>query len=225
MARPKKPMPSCVTETIINGNNVLIRPCPICNKDIQYIGISSRWNINVAIKRNTVCNSCNEGRFHLNKTSWNKGIPMSHEAKLKNSLAKKDKHIHSSEYKDWLRECGNFSKRGKDSLIIQTLLKKQKISYTEYLNRMKDFKRYKRECLLITNRNDVSQLLNFNKRGKSGVAGAYHLDHIISIKEGFDNGIIPALIGNINNLQFIPWEENIQKALTYKKQGFNGHIK
>jgi hypothetical protein len=150
---------------------------------------------------------------------------MSQEAKLKNSRVKKDKKIHSTEYKDWLRNQGAFSKRGKDSLVIQTLLKKQKISYTDYLNRMKDFKRYKRECLLITNRNNVSQLSNFNKRGKAGVPGAYHLDHIISIKEGFDTGILPMIIGNINNLQFIPWEENIQKALTYKKQGFNGHIK
>jgi len=69
-------------------------------------------------------------------------------------------------------------------------------------------------CLVnyYTNKNDLSVLENYNKkRGLSGVVGAYQLDHVISIKDGYDNNIKPEVIGSIDNLQFITWEENRSK--------------
>ena len=54
-------------------------------------------------------------------------------------------------------------------------------------------------------------MLNYDKRGVSGVEGNYHLDHKYSILEGYKNNISPEVIGNIKNLKFIPWEENIKK--------------
>lgn len=56
---------------------------------------------------------------------------------------------------------------------------------------------------------------NYNLRGMSGVEGAYQLDHIIPIKYGFDNNICPSVIGGINNLQLLPWKENISKGCKY----------
>lgn len=41
--------------------------------------------------------------------------------------------------------------------------------------------------------------------------GNFHLDYKYSILEGYKNNISPEIIGNIKNLEFIPWEENIKK--------------
>lgn len=47
--------------------------------------------------------------------------------------------------------------------------------------------------------------------GRAGTDGAYHLDHIVSVKYGFLNEIPPELISHHTNLQMLPWEENITK--------------
>ncbi len=51
-------------------------------------------------------------------------------------------------------------------------------------------------------------LENFDKRGWKN----YHLDHIYSISAGFYNNIPPELIGNIKNLRFIHYKENLDKG-------------
>jgi hypothetical protein len=79
------------------------------------------------------------------------------------------------------------------------------------LNISDDYKKYKNDVTKITRQQSINQLLNYEKRGNSGVEGAYHLDHKYSIVEGFKNGISPEIIGGIKNLEFIPWKENITK--------------
>jgi hypothetical protein len=85
------------------------------------------------------------------------------------------------------------------------------ISYEDFLKNLNDFKKYKRKVVSITKKQPIHNLLNFNKRGVSGVDGNYHLDHKFSIVEGFKQKISPWIIGNIINLEFIPWEENVKK--------------
>lgn len=73
-------------------------------------------------------------------------------------------------------------------------------------------RKYVNECNKVTARFDLSTLENSDKpRGLCGVEGAYQLDHIIPIQYGFDNNISPEIIGHIDNLRFIPWEENNAK--------------
>jgi hypothetical protein len=79
------------------------------------------------------------------------------------------------------------------------------------LNDLSDYKLYHREVWKYTNQNDITILENYDKRGKTGVEGAYHLDHKFSISRGYIEGISPDLIGSIKNLQFIPWQENVSK--------------
>lgn len=45
-----------------------------------------------------------------------------------------------------------------------------------------------------------------------GVEGGYQLDHKISVKFGFINGIPPETIARLENLQLLPWKENLQKG-------------
>lgn len=84
-------------------------------------------------------------------------------------------------------------------------------SYVKYLNELEEFYKYKRDVNRITSQQSIESLSNYNKRGKSGIYGVYHLDHKFSIMEGFINKIDSYIIGNINNLEFIPWEDNLKK--------------
>jgi hypothetical protein len=85
-------------------------------------------------------------------------------------------------------------------------------TYEEYRESLPAWKQYKIDVWRITNRQPLHLLENFNKRGVNGQTGAYTLDHIISIKKGFIENISPEQIGNIENLQMLPWEENITKG-------------
>lgn len=77
----------------------------------------------------------------------------------------------------------------------------------------KEFAKYKAEVVSITRNQPIETLKNFEKpRGLCGVEGAYQLDHLISIKEGFEKQIPAHIIGNLSNLRFIPWEQNRQKS-------------
>ncbi len=84
----------------------------------------------------------------------------------------------------------------------------------EYKQRLKQ---YRSQVQKYTRKQPLSQLLNHDKRGK----GSFHLDHIISIKYGFDNGIEPELIGNIVNLRYLYWNENISKRDYLTQEGWD----
>jgi hypothetical protein len=48
-------------------------------------------------------------------------------------------------------------------------------------------------------------------RGKCGVPGAWQLDHITSVREGFEKRIPVEVISAKGNLQMLPWLENVRK--------------
>lgn len=103
----------------------------------------------------------------------------------------------------------------RDISEAQLVQKANKIGLTcdEYIARLPVYKRYKQKVTKITRKQPINTLPNFfNKRGKNGVVGAYQLDHRYSTLEGFKNDVLPEVIGNIANLEFISWEENIKKG-------------
>lgn len=101
---------------------------------------------------------------------------------------------------------------GKEHPGIKKRMRELGISWLEYNNWKEDKQRYYKEVWRITNQQPLYLLPNFDKpRGRAGSANAYQLDHIVSISNGFKNQIDPEVIGSIQNLQFIPWLENIQK--------------
>ena len=74
------------------------------------------------------------------------------------------------------------------------------------------FAKYRYAVQQATKKQQIETLVHFDKmRSRCGVDGAYQLDHIISIKSGFDNGVSPEIIGSIFNLRFLPWEVNLAK--------------
>ena len=84
--------------------------------------------------------------------------------------------------------------------------------YLEYQETMKAYKRYLLEVWRLTYKQPIENIENFNKRGMSGIDGAYQIDHFISIREGFMKNIPAETIASLSNLRMIPWRENIKKS-------------
>jgi len=47
--------------------------------------------------------------------------------------------------------------------------------------------------------------------GKCGIDGAYQIDHIVTVRLGFEQGLLIEDISSRENLRIIPWLENIKK--------------
>lgn len=78
-----------------------------------------------------------------------------------------------------------------------------------------EFKEYAYQVRILTekNYNEYKYLINPQnlRRTLCGVDGGYQLDHIVSVKTGFDLNISPEILSDINNLQMLPWEINRRK--------------
>lgn len=75
------------------------------------------------------------------------------------------------------------------------------------IDNKKKWKEYKHLAWKITDQQPVKRLKNADKRGFRN----YHLDHKVSVWYGYKNSIDPYVIGNINNLEFIPYKDNMKK--------------
>jgi hypothetical protein len=78
-----------------------------------------------------------------------------------------------------------------------------------------DFKKYRNRVSVRTRKNYELHESTINpnglKLGKCGVDGAYQIDHIITVRQGFEQGIPVEVIAAAENLRVIPWLENVQK--------------
>ncbi len=54
-------------------------------------------------------------------------------------------------------------------------------------------------------------------RGKAGVDGAYHLDHIVPVRYCFDNNIPSGVCSHRSNLQMLHWNDNVGSRDKIKK--------
>jgi hypothetical protein len=75
-----------------------------------------------------------------------------------------------------------------------------------------EFKRYKTVVTYLTEkfRCDITQGYI---TGLAGTENAWHIDHKFSILKGYQNKVSPFIIGHRQNLQMIPWEENLSKNI------------
>ena len=89
--------------------------------------------------------------------------------------------------------------------------RKMSIAKTKWLPddpQYEEFKKYRRRVYYWTEKNDLTQLEHYEKRGRT----SYHLDHKYSIAEGFKNNVSPKVIGHIANLEFLPHKVNESKG-------------
>jgi predicted transcriptional regulator len=90
---------------------------------------------------------------------------------------------------------------------------KQKIKHIKDL----DKKLYYAMVWEVTESQPLHILENFDKRGWKN----HHLDHIYPISMGFKEKIPPEKVGNIKNLRFIPYNENLDKGFKVTTESIN----
>jgi hypothetical protein len=85
------------------------------------------------------------------------------------------------------------------------------MDYDYYYNEhLPAFKPYKRKVWAITKKQLLETLENYDKRGRGN--HGYHVDHIVSMHDGFKNNVDPEIIGNISNLRMMIGRDNISKG-------------
>jgi len=213
------------------------RNCPKCGRELTY---SCKRNLNRAIENNSNCARCktvsdemrkyfsekNKGRkypnykrrpkeerpvnFVRNCPDCGNEMPYVKEYSYKEAN-KKNSKCDGCRMKHRIKETGSSWILTQDQINKMAAKKAGYDTFEEYIGNISEFKKYKRKVMSITNKQPVQTLENFEKRGKMGVEGAYNIDHIYSIYRGFRDKIEPKVIGDIKNLEMIPWLDNIQK--------------
>ena len=130
--------------------------------------------------------------------------------------------ISVDEYKEWLSEQPVGIERSKSKVVsFKKNRAKAKMTDPHIAKRMKKlspniyglYKRYRKEVDRLTNLQPLHTLRHFEKRGFR----SWHVDHKVSVWHGFKNGIHPASIAHISNLQICPSEKNMEKG--HKSEG------
>jgi hypothetical protein len=212
------------------------RNCPECNDVLYY---SSKRNLQRAIGNNNVCRSCRKmpklmkdslseywiGRKRLNYPKHRKVTV--HSEWYRNCELCNKKIYYKSEYNRNLAEtknsvcnsCSTYKyKKTWEYRITDEHTKQMRATkagydtFEEYMEDLPEKKKYHRYVWRITYQQDLESFENYDKRGRCGVEGAYQIDHIISIDEGYRSDIPPEKIGDISNLQMLTWEDNLSKS-------------
>jgi len=115
------------------------------------------------------------------------------------------KCMHSCE--EYLNKLKNMDKSYMQTEVYRNSLKRESTpEYKRFVNRVhrlssKTYEKYKN----IINPNNFP-------RTKCGIEGGYQLDHIISIRFGFHNNMSPEELSLVENLQILPWKDNLKKG-------------
>lgn len=212
MGRPKKEY-----DFLRQIDNLYIRNCPSCGNEIKH---SSKIGAINCHNQKRKCYSCGnsqkekpsneERQIQINKQSkrmkeirkisppWNKGLTKENSEILRVMGESHNGHKHTEETKKLI------SKTSKDRWNSGF--------YDNIFNTPPEFFKYQSKVHKLTRK--VAHLIegyDKKKQGKCGVEGAYQIDHIVSIKYGFENNMEPEKIADIQNLRFIPWEENLKR--------------
>jgi len=107
----------------------------------------------------------------------------------------------------------NKRKGKKNSEDIEILLKNILKKYPKIKRKIKNIKDIYKKLYYamvweVTENQPLHLLENHKKRGWK----KYHLDHIYPISKGYENEIPPHKIGNIKNLRFIYYKQNMKKG-------------
>jgi hypothetical protein len=137
------------------------------------------------------------------KLTGRKRAPFSDEWKENMSKSRKDPN---SDYQKWMKSDEYRETRRRIAVENQT-----DVSYEDWLSKLGEKDLYYHKVMKHTKKQPIHLLDDYDKRGNSKNDG-YHLDHIKSISYGFHNDIPAEEIGDISNLRFIHWLDNVKKG-------------
>ena len=173
-------------------NGKFVRDCPSCKCEVFHTAKQSCIN---QIRHKVQCKSC--ARLKFNKSG---------DGKL---LYKRISMMMIGKNNPFWEKCGKENNMYKPGVLDRYIKKYGYDNYYDFLASKTDKQIYKKNVLRITNSQSVHLLPNSGKRGRLG----YHLDHIVPINYGFVNNIPVEYIGDISNLQFITYSENVRKHI------------
>jgi hypothetical protein len=217
---------------------MLERECPKCKNIVTY---TSRGNYRRAVRKNSLCNKCTVrtsteisekirqsllGRKYPNRKSnckagkillYKRECPS---CKRELSYSNNWSAVRATRHNAVCNSCSSrIYKKSWTYVIKEDHVKKMAAkkagydTYEKYIQDLDNRKKYYREVRKITRQQNISVLENYDKlRGLCGVDGAYQLDHVIPVSIGYQQGIAPEKIGDISNLQIIPWKDNLYKS-------------
>jgi hypothetical protein len=114
---------------------------------------------------------------------------------------------------------GNVINRGTDCIIcgkqkrMEPLTKWSKENSKRWRETASEWQKYKATVGALTRqtykiyKKQINPLNLF--RGKAGVEGAHHLDHVVPIRFCFENDIPPKICADSSNLQMLGWRDNV----------------
>lgn len=108
-----------------------------------------------------------------------------------------------------------FCKPCNDENKIKRLQKSNEIRHKNSLKDLPAWEKYLKEVRVLTEQTykEHHEKINPNNypRGRSGKTGAYHLDHIFSIKYCFYHDVPTSICAHHTNLKILPWKDNSSK--------------
>lgn len=188
---------------IIITNNSQRRRCSICNSILDDIHIRT-------VTCSEICHRLLWKRIYTTKD------PITNKSIANLTAEKVSKKINYSESSKKMVKTkrNSFNELGQD-IYQQTAIKTAITRNGEYkgLEGLSDSRRYRALVGSITNKQDITSLDNFEKRGNWHITQeTYHLDHMFSISDGFKENIPPYIIGHISNLIMLPASDNLSKS-------------
>lgn len=217
--------PSC-SEGIIHKNLISVRACFRQKRKCSKCG---SWNRGLTKENNSSLKKM--GELHSKRMieyrkfnpPWNKGLTK-HTSEIINNNAKNHtgfKHSESTKkiigkHSELFWKDKNYREKVPKLVSENRSVEKwrktmEDLGYFTPLSQKSEWQRYKQLVWYYTNKNDLSKLENYDKRARVEIPGSYSLDHKLSIKNGFNEGIDPKIIGSINNLEFVPAQSNSVK--------------
>lgn len=165
-------------------------------------------------------------RKTLGISSSNRGAPKGERPHMKTGsfsscdVCGKDIWIRPSEInrKYCSRECMSVSEEHRDKMRS---IDRSYMYTEEYRSKMSKettpaYKRYANRVHKLTQKVYEENKHTINpkryERTLCGVDGGYQLDHIVSVRFGFDNNISPEKLSEVDNLRMIPWKQNLLKS-------------
>lgn len=113
-----------------------------------------------------------------------------------------------------MNNIDEYGRNGYSQIAVKAIIKgnktKEKKGMIISSKNRDEFYRYKSVIIYLTEKIRKSVSEGY-KTGLAGEEGAFHIDHIFSIKEGYEKNISPFVIADIKNLRMIPWEKNLKK--------------
>jgi hypothetical protein len=204
-----------------------LRACPQCSRDITYKSSKHR---DLAQSRRTLCKSCNTRNVQATWSAEKRLSSIKKTLETKKNLPDDVKHatiekIKQTNRKTWqnlpqafVKNCLENPQWHAKLSAAQTKPCSEKrrraiieakvgMPYEEWLCVRSAYQIYAMQVRYVTEQQPLDTLLNHELRGNT----SYHLDHKFSVIEGFRNGILPVVIGNIINLEYITAKENLTK--------------